>query len=278
MSKGGSQTTHYNNTTKTDMNAYEKAHQENFTSPEMKSAYGRLKNNAFNNYDTAANFTRNAINNYNAGKSLGDDSYFKQGWNDWNGGFDLNQLKKMGSADPDPYNDANYMKAINDIFANKKYEMGNTINQIYQNGIGTGMGGSTGHQSALYNAAQRFANQQAADMGSMYLQQRQNNANNMIQANNLLNGIYQGRTNAGLGAWETSQQGYDRIMNGLNAQNTALGTLGKAIELGSDPTMTSEGRQWGTSNSQGEQTTEKDSGWGSPLGMALGMVSRMPIF
>jgi hypothetical protein len=29
------------------MNAYEKAHQENFTSPEMKAAYGGMKDRAF---------------------------------------------------------------------------------------------------------------------------------------------------------------------------------------------------------------------------------------
>jgi len=110
------------------------------------------------------------------------------------------------------------------------------------------------------------------------MQQRQNNAQNIMNAGNSLNNIYQGITNTGLGAWQTSQQGFDKMLNGMNLQNTALGTLGKAIELGSDPTMTSEGRQWGTSNSQGTQTTDNDPGWGNSLGRAIGMISKMPIF
>jgi hypothetical protein len=100
----------------------------------------------------------------------------------------------------------------------------------------------------------------------------------MMNANQQLNNIYQGRIGAGLQGWQTSQQGFDKMLNGMNLQNSALGTLGKAIELGSDPTMTSEGRQWGTSNSKGEQTTENKPGWGQSLGLGLGMIARMPIF
>ena len=277
MSKGGSQTTHYNNTTKTDMNAYEKAHQENFTSPQMKKAYQGLQNRAFDNYDQAGDLSKSLYNNYMSGKSLGDDSYFKQGWNDWNA-LDTNPYKKIYMTDIDPMKDQGWVKAMNDISANDWRKYGKVQNQINQNIIASGMANGSGHQTAAYNAAANYASQDAANRGNLYMQQRQNNAQNIMNAGNSLNNIYQGITNTGLGAWQTSQQGFDKMLNGMNLQNSALGTLGKAIELGSDPTMTSEGRQWGTSNSKGEQTTENKPGWGQSLGLGLGMIARMPIF
>lgn len=277
MSKGGSQTTSYNNTTKTDMNAYEKAHQENFTSPEMKAAYSGMKDRAFQNYDQARDLSRSLFNDYKSGKTLGDDSYFKQAWNDWNS-LNTDPYRKIYMTDIDPMKDQGWVKALNDISADGWRKYGGVKNQIDQNIIASGMANGSGHQTAAYNAAANYASQDAANRGNLYLQQRQNNAQNIINAGNSLNNIYQGRTGAGLQGWQTSQQGFGQMLNGMNLQNSALGTLGKAVELGSDPTMTSEGRQWGTSNSQGTQTTDNDVGWGSSLGRAIGMISKMPIF
>jgi hypothetical protein len=67
------QSSESHSTTKTDMNQFNQTHQERFTSPEMKRAYGTLLNNAFNNYNSANDLADSLYKDYQSGKSIGDD-------------------------------------------------------------------------------------------------------------------------------------------------------------------------------------------------------------
>lgn len=86
------------------MNQFNQTHQERFTSPQMKKAYNTLLNNAFNNYNSANDLADSLYKDYQSGKSLGDDSYFKQGWNGWNA-LDTTPYKKIYMTDIDPMKD-----------------------------------------------------------------------------------------------------------------------------------------------------------------------------
>jgi len=46
----------------------------------MKNAYGNFRNAAADNYGKMQDLTGNLFQKYQNGGSIGDDSYFKQGW------------------------------------------------------------------------------------------------------------------------------------------------------------------------------------------------------
>jgi hypothetical protein len=87
----------------------------------------------------------------------------------------------------------------------------------------------------------------------------------------MLNNIYSGRTGAGLDAWKTSQQGFNSMLNGIGMRDNALRSLGNAVEMGSDPTLTQQGRQWGTSTTDASQTQKSSGGFGDIIGSVSGL-------
>lgn len=167
---------------------------------------------------------------------------------------------------------------MNDISANDWRKYGKVQNQINQNIIASGMANGSGHQTAAYNAAANYASQDAANRGNLYMQQRQNNAQNIMNAGNSLNNMYQGITNAGLQGWQTSQQGFDKMLNGIGMRDNALRSLGNAVEMGSDPTLTQQGRQWGTSTTDASQTTKSGGGFGDIIGSVSGLFAPIKWF
>ena len=259
------------------MNQFNQTHQERFTSPEMKAAYGSLLNSAFDNYKNANTLADSLYKDYRAGKTIGDDSYFKQAWNQWQG-LNTDNLNKLNLQSYNPNEMPDWVKANDDIEANEWRKYGKIKNQIDQNAIGSNMGGSTGHQSAAYNAAANYASQVAADRANRWQQQYNQNVANMMNANQQLNNIYQGRTGAGLQGWQTSQQGFSQMLNGIGLRDNALRSLGNAVEMGSDPTLTQQGRQWGTSTTDASQTTERSSGFGDIIGSAVGLFAPVKWF
>lgn len=259
------------------MNQYNQTHQERFTSPEMKRAYGTLLNNAFNNYNSANDLADSLYKDYQSGKSIGDDQYFKQGWNQWQG-LDTNNLKKLNSGSYNPNDNADWVSANNDIDANARRGWGKTLNQVNQNMIASGMANGSGHQTAAYQTAAGLNSQLAADRANRWQQQYNQNVANMMNANQMLNNIYSGRTGAGLDAWKTSQQGFSQMLNGVGMRDNALRSLGNAVEMGSDPTLTQQGKQWGTSTTDASQTTKSSSGFGDIIGSAAGLFAPIKWF
>ena len=80
----------------------------------------------------------------------------------------------------------------------------------------------------------------------------------MFGANDRLNNILQGRTNAGLDAWKTSQQGYAQAFNNAlqaqNAKEQAVRSLGQTVEMNADPSMVAKQHQYGTSTTDASNT------------------------
>ena len=259
------------------MNQYNQTHQERFTSPEMKAAYGGLKDRAFQNYDQASDLANSLYRDYKAGKTLGDDSYFKQAWNQWQG-LNTDNLNKLNLQSYNPNDNADWVSANDAIDANARRGWGKTLNQVNQNMIASGMANGSGHQTAAYQTAAGLNSQLAADRANRWQDQYNKNVANMMNANQQLNNIYQGRTGAGLQGWQTSQQGFSQMLNGIGMRDNALRSLGNAVEMGSDPTLTQQGRQWGTSTTDASQTTKSSSGFGDIIGSAAGLFAPIKWF
>ena len=236
----------------------------------MKAAYGGLKDRAFQNYDQASDLANSLYRGYKSGKSLGDDQYFKQGWNQWQG-LDLGNLNKLNTQSFNPNEMPDWVSANDAIDANARRGWGKTLNQVNQNMIASGMANGSGHQTAAYQTAAGLNSQLAADRANRWQDQYNKNVANMMNANQQLNNIYQGRTGAGLDAWKTSQQGFSQMLNGIGMRDNALRSLGNAVEMGSDPTLTQQGRQWGTSTTDASQTQKSSGGFGDIIGSAAGL-------
>ena len=266
------QTTNTNSNTYTDISETQKTHKENFTSPEMKQAYSQYKNNAFNNYNQSANLANKLYNQYMSGQSLGDDSYFKQAW-DQAQGIDQSNLKKINSMALNPNDNADWVQAQNDIDANTRRGWGKTLNQVNQNIIASNMANGSGHQSAAYQTAANLNSQLAADRANRWQQQYNQNMQNVMQANGQLENFYTTLSNIGLDYTKLTQQDLSTLLQAYQQQNNALGSLGQAVEMGSDPTVTTEGRQVGTSRTQSTSTSKSGGGFGSILGGIAGAAS-----
>jgi hypothetical protein len=137
--------------------------------------------------------------------------------------------------------------------------------------IASGMANGSGHQTAAYQTAAGLNSQLAADRANRWQQQYNQNVANMMNANQMLNNIYSGRTGAGLDAWKASQQGFSSMLNGIGMRDNALRSLGNAVEMGSDPTLTQQGRQWGTSTTDASQTQKSSGGFGDIIGSVSGL-------
>lgn len=256
-------------------------HQKRFTDPENVAAWQNLYGSAQRNYADASKLYNQALADYNSGKSYGNDSWFKQGWEQWNG-LDTNNLQKLNSGSYNPNDNADWVSANNDIDANARRGWGKTLNQVNQNIIASGMANGSGHQTAAYQTAAGLNSQLAADRANRWQQQYNQNIANMMNANQQLNNIYQGRTNAGLQGWQTSQQGYAQgFNNALQAQNArdqATRVLGQAVEMNADPSVQTRQHQYGTSTTDATNTQKSSGGFGDIIGSVSGMFAPIKWF
>ena len=250
----------------------------------MKKSYAQYKNNAFNNYDQAKDLTHQLQSKYMSGQSLGDDSYFKQAWGQAQG-IDQSNLQKLNSMSLNPNDNADWVKAMEDIDANARRGWGKTMNQVNQNVIASGMANGSGHQNAAYNAAAGLNSQLAADRANRWQQQYNQNVQNTLAANGQLENFYTTLSNIGLDYSKLGQQDLSTLLSAYQQQNNALGSLGQAIEMGSDPTetasLTQDARmtdyrklhEYGTTTT--DSTSKSSGGWGSIFGSVVGGVGSL---
>jgi len=142
--------------------------------------------------------------------------------------------------------------------------------------IASGMANGSGHQTAAYNAAAGLNSQLAADRANRWTQQYNQNIQNTMAANGQLENFYGTLSKIGLDYAKLSQQDLQTLLSAYNQQNDSLKALGNAIEMNSDPTQTTQGRQWGTSET--DSTTEQKRGWGDMLQAGIGMFTPVKWF
>ena len=98
---------------------------------------------------------------------------------------------------------------------------------------------------------------------------------NALKANNQLTNFYNTLANIGIDYARLNQQDLSTLLNAYNniysAQNNALGQLGQAVALGSDPTITSDSTASGTQHSTTTQTSRPS--WGSYFASAFGALT-----
>ena len=250
---------------------YESSTRTPFTSAEMKKRYGNFADAAGNNYGSLRNLTNSLSNRYKNGQTIGDDSYFKQAWGQAQG-IDQNNLKRLNSQSFNPNDNADWVSANNDIDANARRGWGKTLNQVNQNMIASGMANGSGHQTAAYQTAAGLNSQLAADRANRWQQQYNQNVQNTLAANGQLENFYSTLSNIGLDYAKLSQQDLSTLLSAYNAQNDALKTWGSAVEMGSDPTVTTESRQkqWGTQHTNSESKTSE--GFSGIFGTVAGVM------
>jgi DNA anti-recombination protein RmuC len=95
---------------------------------------------------------------------------------------------------------------------------------------------------------------------------------NALKANNQLGNFYNTLANIGIDYARLNQQDLSTLLNAYNniysAQNSALGQLGQAVEMGSDPTVTSDSTASGTQ--RGTTTTTQRNGFADLLTPIIG--------
>lgn len=274
------------------MKTTEKSTQTPFSSDEMKQRYNDFFDTAKNNYNNVASYTPQMMQNANSlgdkissfwsNGGVGDTSYFKQGWNGATG-IDQSNLNKMNTMSWNPNDNADWVKANDDIEKNARLGFGQYNDQLNQNMIGTGMQNGSGHQTAAYRQSAMLNSQLAADRANRWQQQYNQNMQSSLAANNQLGNFYNTLSNIGidyarlnqqdlatlLNAYQTQSGLYNNIFNG---QNDALKTYGNAVLMGSDPTRTSEGTQKGTKTTEGTEGKSEGS-WGQALGTIAGIAT-----
>ena len=114
----------------------------------MKNAYNDFRNAAAGNYGSLGNLTNSLSSMYTKGGTIGDDSYFKQGWG-LSTGLDNSNVNQMNTRSLNPYDDEvtrNYIDASNRA---ARLAYGDSYDQANQNMIGKGMANGSGHQTAM---------------------------------------------------------------------------------------------------------------------------------
>jgi len=95
---------------------------------------------------------------------------------------------------------------------------------------------------------------------------------NALRANNQLGNFYNTLANIGIDYARLNQQDLNTLLSAYNniysAQNSALGQLGQAVQMGADPTTTSDSTASGTQH--GTTTQKSGGGFGSVLGNLIG--------
>ena len=241
-----------------------------FTSEKMKNEYNSYLDTARNNYADTLNSTNKLAGFLDQKLSqggIGDTSYFKQAW-DQAQGIDQSNLKKMNSADLNPYNDQvtrNYIDASNKAayLAN-----GQNVNQMMGNMIRSGMANGSGHQTAAAKVGAQLAANINAQNQAAYMQRQNQLEQNALAANNQLGNFYNTLANIGIDYARLNQQDLNTLLNAYNniysAQNNAINTYGQAVQMGADPTVVQDST---SSASQHGSTTQRSGGG---LGGALG--------
>ena len=214
---------------------------------------------------------------YTKGGTIGDDSYFKQGWG-LSTGLDNSNVNQMNTRSLNPYDDEvtrNYIDASNKA---ARLAYGDSYDQANQNMIGKGMANGSGHQTAMAKVGAQLAANINAQNQQTYLARQNALEENALKANNQLGNFYNTLSNIGIDYMKLSEQDLSTLLSAYNQQNDALKTWGQAIEMGADPTMTSEGRQIGESNTNSTTETKQSSGLGGIFGTVLGVMPWGNIF
>lgn len=258
-----------------DMTQYGKSTRTPFTSDQMKSAYNDYLGTAQNNYKNVLNSTNKLngmLDQYMQNGGIGDTSYFKQAW-DQAQGIDQSNLKKMNSADLNPYNDEvtnNYIAASN---KNAYLANGTNVNQMMGNMIRSGMANGSGHQTAAAKVGAQLAANINAQNQATYMARQNQLEENALRANNQLGNFYNTLANIGIDYARLNQQDLNTLLNAYNniysAQNSALGQLGQAVQMGSDPTETREVNQHSVGNTT--VTNSSKPAFGDYLGGMLAL-------
>jgi hypothetical protein len=103
---------------------------------------------------------------------------------------------------------------------------------------------------------------------------------NALRANNQLGNFYTTLANIGIDYARLNQQDLSTLLNAYNniysAQNSALGQLGQAVQMGSDPTETQEMRQHTVGNTVTTNTAKPAFGdyLGGIVGLGTGFLRR----
>jgi len=140
-----------------------------------------------------------------------------------------------------PNDNEDWVKANDAIDANARLGWGKVLNQVNQNIIGSNMANGSGHQTAAYRTAAGLQSQLAADRASRWQSQYNQNMQNIMAANNQLGNFYNTLSNIGLDYTKLTEQDLSTLLNAYQQQTSALNSLGQAVEMGSDPTITMEG-------------------------------------
>ena len=259
-----------------------------FSSEQSRKNYNEFSNAAKQNYQTALGYqpemlnsvrrANDAISKYANNGKIGDDSYFKQGWNGAMG-IDQSNLNKINTQSWNPNDNADWVKANDDIDKNARLGWGQYNDQLMQNMIGSNMANGSGHQTAAAKQSAMLNSQLAADRANRWQQQYNQNVQNTMAANRQLGDFYNTLSNIGIDYARLNQQDLSTLLsayqnqanmyNGiLDAGNNALKTWGNAVAMGSDPTETSHQHKEGV---ESQSTQQQQSGWdtfGNVLGTA----------
>jgi hypothetical protein len=218
----------------------------------MATNYNNFLDAAKNNYDTS-NANWNTLINSNS--LAGDTSWLKDAYGKYKN-VDNSILNTLNTGSVNPNDNTDWVNAQNTIDSNARKQWGSTINQVNQNIIGKGMANGSGHQSALYNASSTLNSQLASDRANRWASQYNQNVQNALAANGKLQDFYQKMADIGVDYAKLTQEDIATLLNAYNSQanNPALTTYGKAIEMGSNPITKSDSTMEGSSTSTTENS------------------------
>lgn len=275
-----------------------------FSSEESRKNYNAYVNASKAGYQNALNYQpeilkgvqglNNQIAQYQKKGGVGDTSYFKQAWNQAQG-IDQKNLNKLNTQSWNPNDNADWVKANDQIDANARLGWGQYNNQLMQNMIGSNMANGSGHQTAAAKQSMMLNSQLAADRANRWQQQYNQNAQNTLAANNQLGNFYTTLSNLGIDYARLSQQDLSTLLNAYQTQadlyntalsgaNNALQTWGQAVAMGSDPKETSHQHKEGQESSTTQNQQSAGEGFGnlmSAIGtgmMIFCFVGDTPIF
>lgn len=190
-------------------------------------------------------------------------------------GIDQSNLNKLNTQSFNPNDNADWVKANDDIDKNARLGWGQYNNQLMQNMIGTNMANGSGHQTAAARQSAVLNSQLAADRANRWQQQYNQNVQNTLAANGQLENFYSTLSNIGIDYAKLSQQDLSTLLSAYQSMsdinNNALKSYGQAVALGSDPTETSH------THKEGEEAMtqqQQQSGWDT-AGNVLGLVGTM---
>lgn len=216
----------------------------------MQTNYDDYLNTAKNNYNNISNNVNNMIS---SGTTGGDFSKFNTTFNNYSN-MDNSNLNKLNTQSFNPNDNADWVSANQAINDNARLGFGATNNQTNQNIISTGMTNGSGHQTALANASSKLNSQLASDQATRWQAQYNQNIENSLAANKQLSGFYENLSNLGIDYAKLTQEDKTLLLNAYSAQNNALNSYGNAIQMGSNPTETTNTTSTSKTTGTGSQT------------------------